>query len=136
MSVLIVLHSALNEPFREATENSVTLAEESESTFAMFMAWLYSQNLMSHKDREDSPCSVYELIDLYVFGDKLGMPVLCSLVRGTLVKCLVGENPSETVLKLIVSIAKIYYRTPDGSPLRKLVADVMIWDGNIPSLIC
>lgn len=127
--------SALNGSFKEATEKSVTLVEESESTFAMFTAWLYTQKLISHKDVRDSPCSIEELITLYIFGDKLGILELRIQVMDTLIGHIQSRNASQTAFKLVSHIVLIYNNTPDQSPLRKLLVDVMVYDHKIPEFI-
>lgn len=128
-------NSALNGSFKEAAEKSVTLAEESECTFAIFVAWLYSQKLISERDGRDSPCSIEELLTLYIFGDRLEIPELELDVMDTLIKRLQSPNPSEPALKLVSHIVLIYNNTPDLSPLRKLLVDVMVYDHKIPGFI-
>ncbi len=127
--------SALNGRFKEASEKSVSLPEESESTFAIFVAWLYSQKLISQEDGRDSPCSIEELIKLHIFGDKLGMDKLKDDVMSHFIESLTGLKASETAFKLVSHIVLIYNNTPDGSSLRKLLADVMVYDNKIPDFI-
>ena len=127
--------AAFNGRFREASENSVTLAEESEATFVLFLAWLYTQTLISVRDGKDSPCSIKELIRLHVFGDKLGIPNLKNLAMDTLIEHLIGGNSTEIVQKMFSYTAEIYENSPENSPLRRLLVDLMISECHMPDEI-
>lgn len=66
---ILVLHSeffgaALKGPFTEGVENRVTLPEEDNNIFTLFVQWIYTQAFASN--------SITALLRAYVLGDKLG----------------------------------------------------------------
>ena len=115
------IDEATGSGFKEATESSMRLPEETPSTFKLFVHWLYTGIHPSTK-KEPELWGDYEkilkcLVDLYVFGDKYDVPKL----RSGVFKALIGATRWTRVLGFHAA-AHAYDLTSSGSPLRQLFA--------------
>lgn len=112
---ILVPHSrffgaALKGPFTEGAENKVTLPEEDNLVFTLFVQWLYSETFNCNK--------IPILLRAYVLGDKIGslafrQDVLYKLHQVNL------QKPSFTV-EQVMWVAD---NTTHGSKLRALTMD-------------
>jgi len=68
--------AAIEGNFKEGVDQEVTMPEESEQTFEHFVRWLYSggyrEETMPLGGESEWAARIKEIIDLYVFADKVG----------------------------------------------------------------
>lgn len=116
--------AALSGCFKEAEEGVVILPADDPVLYKIFVTWLYSRRLRKdHKDGEDTPCQPEDLAKLYVFGDARGIPAL----KNDVIDSFVTER--HTIHKEVIPY--IYDNTPEGSPLRRLMVDLINWQYNM-----
>lgn len=108
--------AALKGGFEEAKEKRVTLKEDDPSAFNLFVLWLYKGNLFEYS--ADSTLSKFT-VKAWVMGDKLGAPAF----QNCMMKELLGQN-----LLYDPEVARyIYDNTSEGSPLRMVAVDMIVY---------
>ncbi|KAI9876317.1 MAG: hypothetical protein M1830_006774 [Pleopsidium flavum] len=112
--------AALSGSFKESKKGIVDLEDETEQTFKLFYLWLYSQKLVVEVSREYE--AWLRLAELYVFGDKRGVPKL----KNRIIDTMVAWNAQLDVVPLPLNFL-VYDNTPEFSPLRKLLVDFVAW---------
>lgn len=118
--------AALTGTFKEATEGTVTLQEDSPKVFEVFVSWLYTGKLENTVDEIPTPCSFKRLAELYIFADRYDVPIL----RNDAIDALVKH--SQENLQISTSIFRMVYdATPPKDPLRRLLVDIMTLDTDI-----
>ena len=108
--------------FKESKDQVLELPDDDPVAFSHFQLWLYTGNIIeSHESPKDIPWEV--LIDLYLFGDARGIPRLQNEAIDLFIEKsdVMNEIPSG-------ELNFIYQNTVDGSPLRKLMVDMMTFD--------
>ena len=64
--------AALEDGFKEASKNAMTLPDDKEETFERFLGWLYTQKYtIKDKELENSQDLWDDIIDDHVFADKI-----------------------------------------------------------------
>ncbi|KAI9875420.1 MAG: hypothetical protein M1830_008481 [Pleopsidium flavum] len=92
--------------------------------FLYWLYWLYNDVFTTYEDAD--LVSYPQLIELYILGEKLHVPVLKNVVLDSLAsECLVQEKPIPTSFT-----QHIYHETPKRSPLRRLWVDFYAWKLN------
>ncbi|KAL2069722.1 hypothetical protein VTL71DRAFT_14401 [Oculimacula yallundae] len=118
--------AAFNSGFEESNTGILKLPETKVEVFELFNTWLYTQSLWNGEDDEESWPSFEHLIELYVFADMARVPQLMNYVIDTLVaisdlsECL----PDDDVLSFG------WEKTPESSPLRRLIVDWIMFETN------
>ncbi|KAF2804182.1 uncharacterized protein BDZ99DRAFT_369707, partial [Mytilinidion resinicola] len=65
--------------FKKASDKTMTLNDTSQYTMQLFIQWMYSDKVVPIVDTESSEPPTFrenELLDLYIFGDRYGIPAL------------------------------------------------------------
>lgn len=114
--------SAFTSDFRESTERTMTLPEDDESTFDLFVEWLYHQRYhlpsppkakVKGKDRFMQP------FQLYVLADKYDIRSLKSLLVSQIFTAFKQDSDFPTCAAIVYA----YEHTSQSSTLRKMIAD-------------
>ena len=118
--------AALEGSFKEATEAMIPMPEEDPETVQRFHVWAYTGCIMA-EDEDIKTIEWEALIQLYIFGEKYGLPDLQNLAIDSLVtKGHILERTPIEQLHLIYPIEQlhlIYNNTISTSPLRRWVID-------------
>ena len=97
---------------------SMSLPEEEEKTFDLFIQWLYSQGYELSSDKDDDKCQNFmEPVKLYVLADKYDVTDL----KSHIITILHALGNGKWVPDL-ATVAYAYEHTPQNSRLRKLLA--------------
>jgi hypothetical protein len=119
------LRAALTGTFKEATEGTVTLQEDSPKVFGVFVSWLYTGKLENTVDEIPTPYGSNRLAELYIFADRYDVPIL----RNDAIDALVTTRQN---LQIPASFfRKVYDATLPKDPLRRLLADMVVFDTDI-----
>lgn len=122
--------AALTGTFKEATEGTVTLQEDSPKVFGVFVSWLYTGKLENTVDEIPTPCGSNRLAELYIFADRYDVPILRNDAIDALVK-----NRQELLHIPTSSFRMVYDATPPKDPLRRLLVDMVALNTNIPKSV-
>ena len=101
------------------------LPEENPSIFENVHTWLYTKEIKSITNGEDVPCNVNRLVELFIFGDKMGMPTFCNETIDLLIHAFEKENQVVAFF-----LARAWENTSAGSPLRKLLVATYVQHTN------
>ena len=111
--------AAFEGAFLEGSETRMSLPEEEETTFDLFIQWLYRQSYeISSQKHNDKGQRFMEPVKLYVLADKYDVTDLKSHV---ITKLFALRN--EEWVPGLATMAYAYEHTPQNSRLRKLMAD-------------
>ena len=114
--------AALEGGFKESKDQVLKLPDDDPVVFSHFQLWLYTGNIIeSHEFPKDISWKV--LIDLYLFGDVRGIPRL----QNEAIDLFIEKNKAMKVIPND-NFNFIYENTVDGSPLRKLIVDMMTFN--------
>ena len=105
--------------FVEARDHALLLRDESTVMFKHFELWVYTGNFLA-KDESEADISWHSLLDLYIFGEKCGVPDL----QNAAIDVLIDKQSSEKTIPTEY-LPRIYDNTPENSSLRRLVVDWM-----------
>ena len=101
------------------------LPDDDPVAFSHFQLWLYTGNILeSHESAKDIDWPV--LLDIYLFGDVRGIPGLQNKAIDVFIDKNVAMNQIPNSL-----LRRIYENTFGGSPLRKLLVDMMTFNANL-----
>jgi BTB/POZ domain len=123
--------AAIEGNFKEAVDQQITMSEECEETFERFVRWLYSvgyreEEIMRIRGESELAARFKEIIDLFVFADKIGCLALeHDMVRDFyfLLDDYLGIFPLESVNYL--------YGVPVGAELlREMTVPYFVWEVN------
>lgn len=111
--------AAFDGSFVEATNKKVELHGVKQEVLENFHAWLYTRALVS----DDGKKLEYQpLIKLWIFGDRFQVPMLQNCVINEIfAKERRGDLPEPLTVK------SAYEDTVEGSPLRRLMIDVLAY---------
>ncbi|KAI4103907.1 MAG: hypothetical protein LQ339_004024 [Xanthoria mediterranea] len=125
--------------FRAVYQNPGDWKEKSEglaltavdpNTFQRFMLWLYFNNILDNFETVQSVPGL-ELINCYFFADERGIPAMQNHVIDAIL-----ERVRITKTIFVKHQRLIWDNTPDGSPLRRLLVDVLaMTTNNIPEML-
>lgn len=111
--------AAFEGAFLEGSEMRMSLPEEEDHTFDLFIQWLYNQGYeISDQNHNDRGQRFMEPVKLYVLADKYDVTDLKSHV---ITKLFALRN--EKWVPGLATVAYAYEHTPQNSRLRKLLAD-------------
>ncbi|KAG9524966.1 hypothetical protein KCV07_g1424, partial [Aureobasidium melanogenum] len=110
---------ALNGSFVEATKGKISLVDERVDTFDVVNQFVYTRQL---SDEADHDLNWELLIRVWIFGDKYLMPCLQNRAMNALI-----QKNREAKFVPTLQLKTIYENTLPGSPLRKLVVDLVTY---------
>ena len=111
--------AAFEGAFLEGSEMRMSLPEEEEHTFDLFIKWLYNEGYEISSEMDNDKAQIFmEPVKLYVLADKYDVTDLKSLVI-TKLFALRSESP----VPGLKTVAYAYEHTPRNSRLRKFLAD-------------
>ncbi|KAK0100235.1 hypothetical protein ONS95_008199 [Cadophora gregata] len=112
-----ILEAAFSSGFLEGSTQTYELDNVTESTFALFCQWIYTQKM-------DSTSTVklksLDLVGLWVLADKFLIPR-----RQNRIMDLIDEIGRTGIVP--AAIAYVYHNTPIDSPLRKVYVSQATW---------
>ena len=107
----------------------MTLPEDDESTFEIFVNWLYHRRC-DLPERSEVVDVFMRLVQIFVLADKYDVPNLKNLVLRKIFhlirSSLTGSSPTPGSLTTTINYA--YEHTSQNSGLRKLLADNLVWN--------
>jgi hypothetical protein len=119
-----------------STPRPIDLSDEDAKIFQFYVQWLYSGTVAiqtrfinNNSDAEGGLCEIVDkrsLIESYLLGEKLMDTTFQNAVMQGLIQCVTREEsyPLNSVIK------RAYKRTTPQSPLRRLLVDFWVWNGN------
>jgi hypothetical protein len=128
--------AAAKEDWKEGQERRVPLLHDKYVAVGLYVQWIYGGNIFSRPSKEDGDHSaahsqVSDLVEAFVFGEKLQDgdfkdavidSVIASInVPGKDGKCWCPVGPV---------IDRAYEGTPEGSPLRRRIVDILLHHGH------
>lgn len=102
----------------------VTLSEEEVEVFSVYATWLYTNNFCILDNESRAQCRL--LTKAYVFGEK----VIDNAFKDAIIDSIVVSARVTRTFPGHLAVARIYDGTPPGSPARKLMVDMHVWDGH------
>ncbi|ERF70748.1 hypothetical protein EPUS_05100 [Endocarpon pusillum Z07020] len=125
--------AAITGNFKEATANAIKLPEECVETFEHFVRWLYRgcrDELIPTNDLSICGARIKNIIDLYVFADKIG----CQELKQVMVRELyLLVLKSGSLCYPLDSVGYLYSRPITAEPLREITVAFYVWYINIES---
>ena len=103
--------------FREGVEQVLEMPEEDETVFRGFQLWVYTKSILEDGEGLDT-MGWRSLIDLYIFGDKFGIPIL----QDQAIDLLIDKRDASNRIPAS-HFDHVYQNTRESSPLRKLCVD-------------
>ena len=110
--------AAFNGSFKEASNDVVLLPDDDPELFDIVHIWLNVDLLTQSVNGRDVDCTSRQLIDVFIFGDKYGMPELQNMAINYLIEWAVKKEG------LIPHFTHVYGNTTKNSPLRRLLVDL------------
>ena len=121
--------SAFEGNFREATENEIKMPEESAEVFEHFIRWLYTycDCATENKPTTDSiairAAKIKRIIDLYVFGDKVG----CRALQQDMIREFFLPLGTRPFFFPYGSVEYLYSQSITAEPLREMTVAFHVW---------
>ena len=110
--------AAFSGSFKEASSDVVLLPDDDPEVFDIVHIWLHIGLLTQSVNGQDIECTSRQLIDVFIFGDKYGMPEL----QNAAINCIIEWVVNNTLLT--PHFAHAYAHTTENSPLRRLLVAV------------
>ncbi|KAI4170849.1 MAG: hypothetical protein LQ346_008815 [Caloplaca aetnensis] len=110
--------------FKEATDKSLTLAEDDPNCFARYVLWIYNQVLDPIRHGQDAKPMLDEYCKLFVLADKLGSERLENVCLDVIHTYAASDAISHFD---VATIDFVWDNTPDESKLRALLVDMVGW---------
>ena len=120
---------AFDSGFKEAVEGKLSLPTEDPAVFDIFNGFIYTRQLRDATDVQGPDLSFTTLVALWIFGDKYIVPALQNKAidafkeRSDKLKCIPWHSHLRT----------IYDNTLHGSPLRRIMTDMMAYETTVSS---
>ena len=113
--------AAFSGSFKEASSDVVLLPDDDPEIFDIVQVWLNVDWLTQFVNGKHIDCTSRQLIDVFIFGDKYGMPELRNAAINYLIEWVVKKEG------LIPHFAHAYKQTTADSSLRRLLVDVFTY---------
>lgn len=110
-------HAAMSNDWNESRQNRVTLKEPRTVNFEFYLQWLSTNE---HSFLGD--LALYQLAELYILGDFLDDLAF----RVTMINHFVKRAVDNDVHPGSSIVTPTWERTPEGSPLRKIIVEIWI----------
>ena len=104
----------------EGKEKIVRLPEVKVDAFQAYLVWVYAGKVVFNGEAPRH--RLRAIIDLYLLGDVLDD----LLLRNTAMRSLVIHLPSWNVIPSVDLVNHIWASTPAGSPLRRVIIDIIV----------
>ncbi|KAL8673488.1 MAG: hypothetical protein Q9168_002094 [Polycauliona sp. 1 TL-2023] len=118
----------MNGNWEEAKTNVINLPAHEPVVFEIFQNWLYSVDLNLEHDQKMQPSL---MLKLWIFGDMTQVPGFQNAALEGLRTAILGP-PYEFRLK---DIQTAFEHSGEGSPLRRLIVDMYVWEGPLDGLM-
>jgi hypothetical protein len=105
--------AALSGRWTAAEDDAIRLDTENPKTFERFVSWLYTRSITDDDD-EKATCQL--IIDLWLFADRRGIPLLMNEMLDCLKERILTEKTIPTTL-----LGMTYERTMPGLALRRML---------------
>ncbi|KAL8803142.1 MAG: hypothetical protein Q9200_006340 [Gallowayella weberi] len=121
----------MNGAWVEAQTGIINLSADDPEVFEVFQYWLYAHDLGLDSDQMEDTSLI---LSLWVFGDKVQVPDFQNAALDAL-RSAVVPLLKHTRLFRLQDIQTIFEHTGEGSPLRKFIVDLYVWDGPLNGLM-
>ncbi|KAL8765933.1 MAG: hypothetical protein Q9209_007130 [Squamulea sp. 1 TL-2023] len=125
MSKSAFFNAALTGSWKEATESKIRLIDDDPEIFSSYVLWIYNQDWNTSRNGEE--LSFDACCRLYVLANKLESEALQNSVIDQLREYAGREVPGWKPN----TIGYVYGTTSPGSPLRRLIVDLLVWEMNL-----
>ncbi|KAL8700404.1 MAG: hypothetical protein Q9224_000986 [Gallowayella concinna] len=115
----------------EAQTGIINLSADDPEVFEVFQNWLYGHDLGLVGDQVEDTSLI---LSLWVFGDKIQVPDFQNAAIEALRSAVVPPLPHTRTFRL-QDIQTAFEHTGEGSPLRKFIVDLYVWDGPLTGLM-
>jgi hypothetical protein len=110
-----------NRSSAESSTGIVRLTKESPLIFEIVQTWLYTGQITRAVGDEDKEIDSEHSLDLFLFGTEYDLPKLRNKAIDSLIELHGGSIPAYQ------DIIKAYQGTLEGSPIRKLFVDLIVY---------
>lgn len=116
---------ALQGEWKEAQDDTFTLAEENASVFGLFIEWLYDPHLKYTRTDD----SFRFLVEAYLLGERRGVGAFRNLIISEINKCW-----PKNAFSCMAIYNLVFTETTEESKLRHLIIDHVVWEGRLEDL--
>jgi hypothetical protein len=126
--------AAANDCWKEGQEGRVPLSDDDPAAFALYVQWLYRGRIFSARDMSDTGGNQEEidlLVEAFVLGEKLQDRDFKDAIIDSLIHAV--DTPDEQDTRWYprsTTIDRAYRGTPESSPLRKLLVNMLFFHGH------
>ncbi|KAI4274166.1 MAG: hypothetical protein LQ337_004131 [Flavoplaca oasis] len=124
-----VFKAMLEHDWKEKQEGVATLKDEDHGVFQRFVLWLYYGGVLD-KDETVESIPIQTLVDCYLLADRRDVPEMRNQVIDTI---FCKAKAANTVFSGFQRY--IWKNTPESSPLRRLLVDMMVLRGNLEKFL-
>jgi len=117
--------TALQGEWKEAKDDTFTLAEENAPVFGFFLDWLYDP----HLDYTRNDDSFRFLIEAYLLGERRGVRAFRNVIMSEINKCW-----PQNAFSCLGIYTLVFTETTVDSKLRQLIIDHVVWEGKLEDL--
>ncbi|KAL8683128.1 MAG: hypothetical protein Q9224_006711, partial [Gallowayella concinna] len=125
----LVFRAMLEHEWKEKQDGFILMKDEDHDTFGRFIFWLYYGTVVD-KDEDLSTIPVKKLVDCYFLADRRDVPAMQNHIIDTLVQKARAADGLFCFLQ-----RHIWANTPEQSPLRRLMVDMMALRGNLSMIM-
>ena len=120
--------SMMNGNWEEAKSDIINLPADEPEVYEVFQNWLYGVDLNLELAQSKD---VSLLLKLWIFGDKIQVPSFQNAAMDGL--RLATIEPPRIIRRSEVATA--FAHSGEGSPLRKFIVDIYVWEGSLYGLM-
>ena len=124
----VFFQTAMKKEWQEGQDRTIPLPDDRVEVVSLYVQWTYYDRILSHGNptmAERDSAELDRLIDAFVFGDKDQDGRFRDAVLDALVACAsTPDTAGMTWFPAMSAVKKAYQRTPEGSPLRRLLVDL------------
>ncbi|KAL8853195.1 MAG: hypothetical protein Q9221_001929 [Calogaya cf. arnoldii] len=118
----------LNGNWEEAKSNIINLRADEPLVYEIFQDWLYGIELALNSDQAKDTSLI---LKLWIFGDKVRVPSFQNAAMERL-RLAILVPPREIRRS---DVATAFENSGEGSPLRKFIVDIYVWEGSLIGLM-
>ncbi|THY39224.1 hypothetical protein D6C97_10372 [Aureobasidium pullulans] len=115
---------AFDSSFKEAAEGKLSLPTEDPAIFDIFNGFIYTRQLRDATDVKGPNLSFITLVALWIFGDKYIVPAL----QNKAIDAFKERSDKLRSIPWQLHLRTIYDNTLHGSPLRRIITDMMAYE--------
>lgn len=118
----------MNGSWEEAKTNIINLTADEPHIYEIFQNWLYGIDLdLDPPQARD----ISLMLRLWIFGDKVQVP---GFQNAAIEGLRFATNEPPRVVRRS-DVAAAFENSGEGSPLRKFIVDLYVWEGSLPGLM-